>query len=87
MDATYVILSDTHGRSDLVDEVLNRQIHVPDAILFSGDGIRDIAHLMDSRSIFAVLGNNDLSYRVDSLFGGYPHIFATRTHSACVVWY
>ena len=56
-----LILSDTHGRQDLVDEVLN--IHKDrDGVIFLGDGIRDISYYdcTDNGSFFAgVRGNCD----------------------------
>lgn len=38
----YLVLSDSHGRADLVDKVLARQIRPPDGVLFLGDGLRDL---------------------------------------------
>ena len=37
----YLVLSDSHGRADLVDRAMAVQIRTPDAVLFLGDGLRD----------------------------------------------
>lgn len=58
----FVIISDTHGRSDLVAEVLSMH-RVRDGVLFLGDGIRDIdsAECTENGSMLAaVRGNCDL---------------------------
>ena len=39
---TYLILSDSHGRPDLVQEAIDRT--KPDGILFCGDGLRDLTY-------------------------------------------
>jgi putative phosphoesterase len=52
-----IVLSDTHGRSHRIDEVLKRNAD-NDAVLFLGDGLRDFDR--DSiRGFFAVRGNCD----------------------------
>ena len=38
----YLVLSDSHGRADLIDRALALQLRAPDAVLFLGDGIRDL---------------------------------------------
>ncbi len=38
----YLVLSDSHGRADLVDRALEAQLRAPDAVLFLGDGLRDL---------------------------------------------
>lgn len=38
----YLVLSDSHGRADLIDQVMEKQLHAPDAVLFLGDGLRDL---------------------------------------------
>lgn len=56
----YLVLSDSHGRADLVDEVLARQIKPPDAVLFLGDGLRDLRVLeYQGISVRCVRGNCD----------------------------
>jgi putative phosphoesterase len=52
---TLVVISDTHGRADRVREVLSRNKRC-DAVLFAGDGIRDVA---DVEGVIAVKGNCD----------------------------
>ena len=59
---TYLILSDTHGRPDLIREAL-RRVH-PDGILFCGDGLRDFTYgelpaLVEECPLWAVRGNCD----------------------------
>ena len=55
-----LILSDTHGRSDRIQELLDRPAVHPDAILFAGDGVRDFQYLSLPCPLFAVKGNNDM---------------------------
>ncbi len=53
-----LVFSDSHGRRDNIGEVLLRQLKRPDAIIFLGDGIRD----MDDFGVpaYEVSGNCDL---------------------------
>lgn len=53
-----LILSDSHGRSDLVREVMERTR--PDLLLFCGDGLRDLLYCDLPCPLFAVKGNCDL---------------------------
>ena len=55
-----LILSDTHGRADLIDEVLGKAR--PDLILYCGDGLRDLTNLSSHIPcpLYAVKGNCDL---------------------------
>lgn len=53
-----LILSDTHGRSDLVREALSR-CH-PDLVLYCGDGLRDLTHQTLPCPLYAVKGNCDI---------------------------
>ena len=56
-----LVMSDSHGAIKNIDEALSRQIKKPDAILFLGDGLRDIAYAdIDGITLFAVCGNCDL---------------------------
>jgi putative phosphoesterase len=55
-----LILSDTHGRSDRIVELLDRPAVRPDAILFAGDGVRDFQYLSLPCPLYAVKGNNDI---------------------------
>ncbi len=52
----FLIFSDIHGNFDAADEILNRQITPPDAVLFLGDGARDISLLRESFSHLAFVG-------------------------------
>ena len=56
----YLVLSDSHGRADLVDCVLERQVHAPDGILFLGDGLRDL-RVLEYQDLYVrcVRGNCD----------------------------
>ena len=54
-----LILSDTHGHADRVEALLDRPSVRPDAILFAGDGMRDLSYLSLHCPLFAVCGNND----------------------------
>ena len=59
---TYLILSDSHGRPDLVQQALDRT--KPDGILFCGDGLRDLTcaelpALAEGCPLWAVRGNCD----------------------------
>lgn len=56
---TVLILSDTHGHADRVESLLDRPSIRPDAILFAGDGVRDLSYLSLPCSLYAVCGNND----------------------------
>ncbi len=62
-----LVLSDSHGRRDKIEEAINRQIKKPDAVIFSGDGLRDIMNA-DTRelTVCAVSGNCDMG----SFFAG-----------------
>ena len=53
-----LILSDSHGREDLVEKLIAHTR--PDAVLFAGDGLRDLPYDDSSRLIYAVRGNCDL---------------------------
>ncbi len=54
-----LILSDSHGQRAMVREVIDRVS--PDAVLFAGDGLRDLAYTNDlSCPLYAVRGNCDL---------------------------
>ncbi len=59
---TLLVLSDSHGRSDLINEAIRRAR--PDGILFAGDGLRDLSYcdLPDRGEgcpLWAVAGNCD----------------------------
>ena len=54
---TILILSDSHGHADLIREAVERV--KPDALLFAGDGLRDLSSLDLSCPLYAVRGNCD----------------------------
>ena len=59
---TYLILSDSHGHPDRIEEA-SRRVR-PDGILFAGDGLRDLARvdfttLPERCPLWAVSGNCD----------------------------
>ena len=57
---TLLILSDSHGRPDHVEEAIRRVR--PDGILFAGDGLRDLTRVGDPPCpLWAVSGNCDWS--------------------------
>ena len=57
-----LIVSDSHGRVENIQSALERQIKKPDAILFLGDGARDLDRLWSfDIPIWAVRGNCDWS--------------------------
>ena len=62
-----LVVSDSHGRTSRILEAFERQIKKPDAIVFLGDGLRDVAYCdFGDVPLFAVCGNCDLY----SSFGG-----------------
>ena len=54
---TLLVLSDSHGRPDLIEEVIRRAR--PDRILFAVDGLRDLTRLDIPVPLWAVSGNCD----------------------------
>ena len=52
-----IVISDTHGRSDRIREVLRRHRSY-DALLFLGDGLRDFAELESEPCCFRFVGGN-----------------------------
>ena len=56
-----LVFSDSHGRGSNMLEALSRQIKRPDAIVFLGDGLRDLSYCeFGDVPLFAVTGNCDL---------------------------
>ena len=39
----YLVLSDSHGRTEMIDRAMEVQLRAPDAVLFLGDGMRWVA--------------------------------------------
>lgn len=57
-----LIVSDSHGRVENIQTAIERQVKTPDAILFLGDGARDLDRLwVCDIPIWAVRGNCDWS--------------------------
>jgi putative phosphoesterase len=54
---TLLVLSDSHGRPDRIEEVIRRAR--PDGILFAGDGLRDLTRVDIPVPVWAVAGNCD----------------------------
>ena len=56
-----LVFSDSHGREGRIKEAIDRQIKKPDAIIFLGDGLRDIGNIeADGIPILSVSGNCDI---------------------------
>ena len=56
----YLVISDSHGRADLVDLAMERQVKKPDGVLFLGDGLRDLRVLeYQDHFVRCVRGNCD----------------------------
>ena len=56
-----LVFSDSHGRGARIDAVIQLQIRKPDAIIFLGDGLRDIAYCDTGNiPVYAVQGNCDI---------------------------
>ena len=55
-----LVISDSHGRQNKIEEVIARQIKKPDAVIFLGDGFRDITYAdVGDVPIYSVRGNCD----------------------------
>jgi putative phosphoesterase len=85
-----LVFSDSHGRADKINEALSRQISKPDAIVFLGDGLRDLDAInADGVPVHAVCGNCDnhfvamLAHAYDEqvIFIGGKRIFITHGHN------
>jgi putative phosphoesterase len=58
----FLIFSDSHGSAQTMSAAIDRQIKMPDAVLFLGDGARDLDRLfLCDIPIWAVRGNCDWS--------------------------
>ena len=64
MPLTFLVVSDTHGRADLLLEAFCRA--KSDGVLFLGDGLRDLGVLPDDTTLRAVRGNCDWTTREDA---------------------
>lgn len=56
-----LVFSDSHGAPQYINEVLLRQLSAPDAVIFLGDGLRDLEYCdTGDAPIYSVRGNCDL---------------------------
>ena len=55
----FLIFSDSHGKRNRIERVLARQVRMPDAIFFLGDGIGDLSDRERGIPVFRVRGNCD----------------------------
>lgn len=57
-----LVFSDSHGHGDNIAQALLRQPKAPNAVIFLGDGLRDMAYTgVGSAKLFTVCGNCDRS--------------------------
>lgn len=81
-----LVFSDSHGRAAKISEAIDRQIKKPDAIIFLGDGLRDISNAdVGDIPVYSVSGNCDtlmITYAPDErcLILGEKRIFFTHGH-------
>ena len=84
-----LVLSDSHGRRDMIEEAVHRQIKKPDAVIFLGDGLRDMENAqIGDIPLYTVAGNCDMGgfFCCDdapdeqNLFFGDKRIFFTHGH-------
>lgn len=63
-----LVFSDSHGRTSKILEAFEKQIKKPDAIVFLGDGLRDLSYcdFIERIPVYAVCGNCDFY----SVYGG-----------------
>ena len=60
-----LIFSDSHGHSQAMQAAYQRQVRFPDAVLFLGDGLRDLcASDFPASTLYAVQGNCDWTPRL-----------------------
>lgn len=86
----FLVFSDSHGHGEYIEEILDRQPRLPDAIFFLGDGLRDLAwQNFRGVPVYRVKGNCDFfgaDTTDDELFielGG-VRIFAAHGHTYSV---
>ena len=66
-----LIFSDSHGRAENIQVALERQVKAPDAVLFLGDGARDLDRIfLCDVPLWAVRGNCDAE--VDQMVLDFP---------------
>ena len=87
-----LIFSDSHGRAEAMQVVLDRQIRTPDAVIFLGDGLRDIQWLdTNGSTLFDVRGNCDwfadasfpseltVSFEEHRIFATHGHLYGVKS--------
>lgn len=58
-----LVFSDSHGHPERMTEAFDKQIKKPDAVIFLGDGLGDVARCsFGSANVYSVSGNCDYSY-------------------------
>ena len=57
---TLLVFSDSHGRVSKILEAYGKQIKKPDAVIFLGDGLRDISYCDFEVPLLCVSGNCDV---------------------------
>ena len=61
----FLIFSDSHGRYTAMQSAYQKQVRSPDAVLFLGDGLRDLAaEDFFASTLYAVQGNCDWTPRL-----------------------
>ncbi len=79
-----IVISDTHGDYRKLEEILMRHQEDANAVIFLGDGLRDLDLLIQrypKLKYYAVAGNcdyNRMEKRVDLIFEGGKRIFITH---------
>ncbi len=59
----FLVFSDSHGKMNNICEAFSRQVRRPDAIMFLGDGIRDVSYCeFGDIPVYSVGGNCDSLY-------------------------
>ena len=58
-----LVISDSHGERGRINEVIKRQIKRPDALIFLGDGLKDLEYCDTTAiAVYKVCGNCDELY-------------------------
>lgn len=83
-----VVISDSHGKRSNIEEAIKRQIDKPAAIIFLGDGLRDMIYAeIGDIPLYCVKGNCDFGLFSDGdipseqiIYLGGKRIFITHGH-------
>ena len=65
----FLVFSDSHGESQNIKAIIERQNRRPDGIIFLGDGLRDLMYLDIDIPIYSVSGNCDTGSFYGNLCG------------------